>query len=102
MAITKQFLKSKPECKVKFTLSAEDAGNAETVSLLGDFNNWDPSVTPMKKRKDGSFSVSINLPTGQSSKFRYLLDGQRWANDPSADGFEYCPFAGEENFVLSL
>ena len=102
MAITKQFLKSKPECKVKFTLSAEDAGNAETAALLGDFNSWDPAATPMKKQKDGSFSVTITLPTGQSSKFRYLLDGEHWANDPAADSFEFCSFAGGENSVLNL
>ncbi|MCC8193113.1 MAG: isoamylase early set domain-containing protein, partial [Deltaproteobacteria bacterium] len=60
MAIVKQFLKTKPECKVKFTLGAMEANNAESAALVGDFNNWDPKATPMKKRKDGGFSVTIN------------------------------------------
>ena len=102
MAITKQFLKNKPECKVKFILSAEDAGHAETAVLLGDFNNWDAAISPMKRQKDGSFNITITLPTGQSNKFRYLLDGERWANDPDADSFEYCSFAGGDNSVLNL
>jgi len=102
MTITKQFFKTKPECKIKFTLSVEETDNAETASLVGNFNNWDPTVTPMKKQKDGSFSVAVTLPTGQSSKFRYLLDNNRWINDPDADCFEYCSFAGGENSVLNL
>jgi 1,4-alpha-glucan branching enzyme len=102
MAIAKQFLKTKPECKVTFTLSAEEAGNANTATLMGDFNSWDPAATPMKKQKDGGFAAAITLPTGFSSKFRYLLDGERWLNDAAADGYEYCPFAGEENSLLRL
>lgn len=102
MAITKQFFKTKPECKIKFSLGAEDAGTAETAAVLGDFNSWDPAATPMKKQKDGSFSATLTLPVGQSCKFRYLLDGERWVNDPAADGFEYCSFAGGENSVLNI
>ncbi len=102
MAITKQFLKTKPECKVKFTLSPEEAGNAETAALLGDCNNWNPEATPMKKQKDGSFSATINLPAGSTNKFRYLLDGKRWVNDSMADGYEFCSFAGGENFLVNL
>lgn len=102
MAITKQFLKTRPECKVKFALSGEEAGGAERIALLGDFNSWDPAATPMKKQKDGGFSVTLTLPAGFTSKFRYFLDGHRWINDPAADGYEYCSFAGGENSLLCL
>jgi 1,4-alpha-glucan branching enzyme len=102
MAIAKQFLKSRPECKVTFSLTAEEAGNAQTVALVGDFNSWDPVADPMKKQKNGGFTASLTLPLGFSSKFRYLLNGERWINDPAADRYEYCSFAGEENSVLSL
>lgn len=102
MAITKQFLKTKPECKVTFTLSAEEAGSAATAALVGDFNSWDTAATPMKKQKDGGFAATLTLPTGAASKFRYLLDGERWLNDSAADGYEYCSFASGENSLLSL
>lgn len=102
MSIDKQILKNKPECKVKFTLSAEEARDAQKLAVVGDFNSWDPSADPMKKQKNGSFSVTINLPVGFRSKFRYLADGSRWINDSAADAYEYCPFAGEENSVLAL
>ncbi len=31
----------------------EWAPGADSMSLIGDFNNWDPAQTPMKKRKNG-------------------------------------------------
>ena len=102
MAIAKQFLKNKPECKVKFTLSAEEAGNADTVVLVGDFNDWDESANPMKRQKNGTFSATLTLPAGKTSKFRYFADGCRWLNDPEADGYEYCGFAASENSLLAL
>ena len=40
MSIKKQFLKSKPVCKVTFSLTKEEALNAEKIQLLGDFNEW--------------------------------------------------------------
>lgn len=102
MAITKQFLKTKPECKVKFTLTAGEADGVEAATLVGDFNSWDPVANPMKKQKDGGFTVSLTLPTGFKSKFRYVLDNERWVNDSAADGYEYCTFAGGENSILDI
>ena len=102
MAIKKQFLKTKPECKVTFSVSAEEAGDAFSVALLCDYNEWDPARTMMKKQKNGSFSVSLTLPTGGECKFRYLVDGVRWINDSEADSYEYCDFADAENAVLFL
>ena len=46
MAIKKQFLKSKPVCKVTFTVAAEEAKNVE---LVGSFNEWNAEATPLKK-----------------------------------------------------
>ena len=102
MAIKKQFLKTKPECKVTFSVSAEEANGAASVVLLGDFNEWDPSVMVMKKQKNDEFSITVSLPTGGECKFRYLVDGERWINDCEADSYEYCQFADAENAVLFL
>lgn len=102
MAITKQFLKTKPECKVKFTLTAEESGHADTVSLVGDFNEWDASITPMKKDKNGDFSATVSLPVGDSQKFRYFVNGDKWINDPEADGYQFCTFSGVDNSLLDL
>ena len=55
----------------------------------------------MKRRKDGSFALTLSLPVGQQYRFRYLLDGERWTNDPAADASIPNPF-GSADSVLQL
>ena len=100
MACDKQYLKNQKECKVKFILSAEAAGGAKEVWLAGDFNSWSSVDTPMKKQKDGSFTVTLKLETGREYQFRYLLDGKRWENDWAADKYVPAPFSNTDNSVV--
>ncbi|HNX44304.1 MAG TPA: isoamylase early set domain-containing protein [Bacteroidales bacterium] len=97
MITKRQFLKTKPVCKVTFRLIAP----AEHVCIAGDFNSWSAGSTPMKKGKDGSFTITIDLETGREHQFRYLLDGKTWINDEAADRYERTPL-GNENSVVSL
>ena len=96
MSLTKKPLKSKPVCKVTFKLTAAEANGAGEALLLGDFTEWQTNAIPMKKSKNGDFSVTIDLPTEAAYQFRYLLDGDKWENDPAADSY-----AGD-NSVLQL
>lgn len=102
MALKKQFLKSKPVCKVTFKLSKDSADGAGSASLVGDFNDWDKSATPMKVLKTGGFSVTVDLEAGRDYQFRYLVDGARWENDEEADRYEFNAFAGSENSVVEV
>jgi 1,4-alpha-glucan branching enzyme len=69
--------------KVTFALAFDECD--QPVSVVGDFNGWDPFVHPMKKRSNGTRSVSIELETGRSYRFMYLTDDGSWLNDPDAD-----------------
>lgn len=101
--IKKQFIKSKPVCKVTFTLSKEAVEAATEVVILGEFNNWDPnSAVAMKKQKDGSFRTTVELETGKEYAFRYLVDGERWVNDNEADKYIPTPFGTENSVVVVL
>lgn len=102
MALKKLFNKAQKTCAVTFTLSVEAANGAKEVWLVGDFNNWSSSETPMKKQKNGSFSVKITLETDVEYQFRYLLDGKKWENDWEADRYEPAPFSYTDNSVISL
>ena len=102
MSLKKQFLKSKPVCKVTFTLDAELINRAKEVAVLGEFNNWDPSETTMRKLKDGSFTKTLELEVGHEYQFRYLVDGERWVNDSEADKYTYSGVAAEQNSVVAL
>ena len=96
----KRYLKTKPVCKVTFDLPVAAIGPANKVSLTGDFNNWDVESTPMKKRKDGSFTVTVDLPRDAEYQFRYLIDDQRWENDREADKYIPTPVGGGDNSVI--
>ncbi|MGK0412195.1 MAG: 1,4-alpha-glucan branching enzyme [Polaribacter sp.] len=98
MAIKKQFLKSKPVCKVTFTVPAEEASS---VAVVGSFNEWNVEATPLKKLKNGSFKGTVDLETGSSYEFRYLVDGE-YVNEEEADSSVWSDFAGAENSLLSL
>jgi 1,4-alpha-glucan branching enzyme len=98
MAIKKQFLKSKPVCKVTFTVPAEEASS---VAVVGSFNEWNVEATPLKKLKNGSFKGTVDLETGSSYEFRYLVDGE-YVNEEEADDSVWSDFAGAENSLLSL
>lgn len=102
MSIKKQYLKTKPVATVTFRLAKEAAPNAETVTLVGDFNGWDTSATPMKKLKTGDFTVALKLDAEQSYQFRYLLDGETWENDWEADAYVASPVSLEENSVVTV
>lgn len=102
MSLKKVFNKSQKTCAVTFVLSKNEAKGADKVWLVGDFNNWSSSETPMKKQKNGSFSVKITLEAGRDYQFRYLLDGRIWENDWEADKYVPAPFSYTDNSVVSL
>jgi hypothetical protein len=87
MSIKKQFLKSKPECKVTFKFEKKDGISVESVKVVGDFNNWDTNVEPMKPLKSGDFTRTVNLQSGINIQFRYLVNDSEWINDESADDY---------------
>ena len=60
------------------------APEARAVSLVGDFNRWDPVANPMERRPDGSWSVQIPLYHGHH-RYLFLVDGQPTL-DPRATG----------------
>lgn len=102
MSFKKQYLKSKPVCKVTFKLSKEEAKNAEKVCIVGDFNDWNLTAAPMKRLKNGTFSSTIAVSKDTEYQFRYLLDGEQWENDWHADAYITSPVSFDDNSVLSV
>lgn len=102
MSLKKQFSKTKPVCKVTFTLPKEAIMTGNQVVVLGEFNDWDPSKgVPMKKTK-GGYSAVLELEAGRNYEFRYLIDNQTWENDWAADAYVPSPFAGVDNSVVVI
>jgi hypothetical protein len=69
--------------RVTFTLTSE-----LPVSVVGDFNAWDPLADPLKPRANGTRSAAVVFAGDTRSTFRYLEDGGRFFDDPDADALE--------------
>lgn len=85
--------------KVKVTfVQPHDAGQ-DTVSVVGDFNEWDPNKTKLVKRNNGTRSVTITVDPGKRYRFRYYCADGTWFNDEAADDYESSEH-GSENCLL--
>ncbi|MHC4931148.1 MAG: isoamylase early set domain-containing protein [Planctomycetota bacterium] len=84
---------------VSVTFRSTTPEPADSVSLLGQFNDWDPVSHPMKQRKDGSWSVTVRLPSKNRYEFRYLMDESKWLTDEESDGLAINEFGGSNAIV---
>lgn len=99
----KQYSKTKPVCKVTFSVPVEATNNAQQVVVVGDFNDWDHTGIPLSKStKEGVFKKTIDLDLGQDFQFRYLTDKGEWLNDHQADWYCASCFEGTENSVVNI
>lgn len=73
---------------VRFVLVAPYASR---VSLVGDFNKWNPAAMPMRRSADGrAWLLDVPLPPGRHV-YSFVVDGDL-APDPAA------PRAGDDDF----
>lgn len=96
--LKKTFVKKQHAFRVTFKLAAE--ARANTAYLCGEFNQWSKTRHKMRRLKDGSFSLSMNLAPGKTYRFRYWLDGNRWENDWHADGYAPNEFGTDDSLVI--
>ncbi len=78
------------EPKNKGTYFSLWAPNAEYISIIGDFNRWDPQTHPMRKRQDesGLWEAFIpELPTG--TLYKYHIQS-RYNNYRADKGDPFC------------
>jgi 1,4-alpha-glucan branching enzyme len=68
---------------VRVTFALPVAEPAAPVSVVGDFNDWDPFAHPLRVRANQTRSAAVTVPTGSTIRFRYLADGGRWFDDES-------------------
>jgi hypothetical protein len=71
------------------------APQAASVSLVGDFNDWDPTRAPMRPAHGGVWATVVSLAPGRY-RYAFLVNGVEWRADPAA------PAARDDEFVRSL
>lgn len=83
---------------VRFVLQAP---GAQRVSLVGEFNDWDPTATPLRPAAaDGSWIVEVQMVPGRH-QYAFIIDGSRWAVDPDAPTDRVDDF-GAPNSVITI
>lgn len=56
---------------------------AKTVMLMGDFNDWKPLVNEFRRDGNGVWRAKIPKLAPGKHKYKFLVDGHRWVEDPS-------------------
>jgi hypothetical protein len=100
LCIKKHYLKSNGLCNVTFKLPEESAPDAQVVTIVGDFNNWNLTETQMKKLRNGDFKATLKLHRDKEYRFRYFIDGSRWENDWCADKYVPNTFGSDDSLVI--
>ncbi len=98
--IEKQYLESKSVCRVTFRLPKAAAPETQSVTIVGDFNNWNLTDTPMKRLKNGDFALTLELPSNKEYRYRYFIDSCRWENDWFADKYAPNPYGSDDSIVV--
>jgi len=56
---------------------------AKSACVVGSFNGWDLSRTPLTKDPSGGWKTTVLLPPGRY-EYRFVIDGAQWFSDPGA------------------
>lgn len=75
--------------------------SAQSVSVAGDFNGWNHATTPLKRNALGLWSTEINAPRAGRVEYKFVVNGQRWIEDPS-NGMKVSNHYGGLNSVLVI
>ena len=67
----------KPAVEVTVTVDFPDA---DSVSMAGTFNDWDPNAVKLAKGDQGLWTATLTLPPG-SYQYKFIVDGT-WVEDP--------------------
>lgn len=95
--IRRQPTKNGDKVNITFELAIEE--HEEDVFVVGDFNRWSVTETPLRRRGNVR-SASLMLVAGRRYAFRYYQAG-KWFNDHDADEHEANHF-GETNSIIRL
>ncbi len=73
---------------VRVTFSIPQDVARESVSVVGNFNEWDARQHEMKlDKKNGVWKKTVSFKPGTRLEFRYFADGTQWVNDEDADAY---------------
>jgi Glycogen recognition site of AMP-activated protein kinase len=95
-AATRRDLQEAP-VTVQFVL---DARRAKSVAVVGDFNSWDGSATPLQRDSaTGVWSALVNVHPGRHV-YAFLVDGSVWTLDPNAPRTKDVDYGTDQSVMI--
>lgn len=91
-----------PNGQVSVTFEMPASIWADSIYLVGDFNQWDTRSLPMKQRhSDGVWEIRLTLDAGREYQYRFLVNGTDWQNDWQAERYAPNPYDAENSVVAT-
>jgi len=76
------------------------APQAASVTIVGDFNNWDPRRTQLvRANHEGEWRARLKLAPGVY-QYSFVLDGSDWVSDPLAMTMLADGFGGTNSVII--
>ena len=72
-----------PVAAQQMTRFVFNAASASRVTIVGDFNDWDPEASPLQRMGKGVWTITIPLAPGRY-QYTFVVDGTSWEADPGA------------------
>jgi len=84
-----------PNGWVRVTFRLSDSIWAESIAVVGEFNDWNPHTHLLSQSHgDPSWHITVDMELSHSYHFRYLVNGEQWMDDDRADCYEPNEFGG--------
>lgn len=96
--IRKSFVEENGRRVARVTFMLPNSIWADTIYLVGDFNDWNSSSHPFYVTREGTWTFTLDLEVSRSYQFCYRRDGE-WTNDGHADAFIH-NLDGRDTFVV--
>lgn len=82
---------------VQFVL---DARRATRVAVVGDFNGWDSTSTPLARDSaSGAWTAVVRVAPGRHV-YAFLVDGNVWTLDPRAPRAKDPDYGAEQSVII--
>jgi 1,4-alpha-glucan branching enzyme len=95
--VTLGVLKASSTVSIRFVLSAPEA---RSVTLVADFNNWSPEGYSLSRsHESGDWELVVPLRKGRSYVYNFVIDGEEWLPDPSAQGTIDDGLGGQASYI---
>ena len=99
--IKKDFVNTEQGHDVRVTFTLPSSVWADTIYLVGDFNEWHRTAHPLQRNRQGDWYIVLSLKSRHAYQFRYLCDNQHWMNDSDADAYVPNPHGSDNSLVVT-